>query len=178
MDHLNYDIELFDMSGNQIGLKKRKDINKVHDIFHGVKVFICSLDGRLALVKIAAKSGVLTNLFVGQWGIPVATMKRAVETPMEAALRSLAREVGIVVKEKDHLVQLGEGMYTIAPGVVRKHTTFALATSQSLTLNGQDGSELTWLTQQEVLSRIAQTPTQFAPTFLALWQMYHIELPL
>ena len=180
MEHTDFEIDIYNQNGKIIGTKKRKDINKSTDIFHGVKVLICTppksivLSKEVVLSKVPASS---RNVYGGLYGgATVATMRRHDETALAAAERTLERELylsGITLHE------LGTAVHHLSDGLTRVHTVFLGEHAGAFDRwNPEDIESLTLFTRANLEDRLRKHPQEFSPAFMAVWKEWGTQLPI
>ena len=182
MNHVDYEIDIYDEAGNVIGMKKRKDVDKATDIFNGVKVFICTTPKHLVLSKEVVLSKVpvqssLKNVYGGLYGgATVATMRRHGETALQAAERTSEREIyvsGIALHE------LGTVVHHLSDGRTRVHTVLWGEHSAPVDrFNPEDIESLALFTRAQLEERLKTHAEEFSPAFVAVWKDYGAQLPL
>jgi hypothetical protein len=174
MKHADFMVDLVDMSGHTIGQKRRRDIDKLHDIYNGVFVLMVTPQGELVLGSITQRND-LPNIYDHKMGATVAAIRRSDEIAQQAAQRALAREL---MMDDVTVKALGEKMVYIDPGrhvflsayytVAEPPTAFSTVDIEGLKTMNRDEFELALLVN----------PDRFAPTLVALWRSYHDQLPL
>ncbi len=107
MEHGDYQIDILDANGLEIGRKLRRDVDKRNDIFSSVYVLVISQKGTCFLAALTTDS-----LFPSKLGLSVGSIVRHDETPDEAAIRALKGELdldALPVKLGNHMVTLDIG---------------------------------------------------------------------
>lgn len=176
MEHLEYQIDVFDRGGNKIGTKKRKDINKATDIFQCVKVILCTNDKQIVLAVIP-EHPTLKNLYVGQFGGgTVATMVRSGETPEVAGRRALERE--LFITNPLPLSLQGTSMHEAPGGVVRIDSVLTgIYDGPYDQFSTEDIASLQLFTRPALEERLQSNPQEFSPQFMAIWEEYSNKIP-
>ncbi len=162
-------VKILNDQGEMIGAKPRREVDKQHDILHCADVLVIQ-NGRLLLSRIPD-----TTLYGGTLGTSAASMVRDNETPEQAAIRALQKELNVTVSE---VTLLGEKFYAFPDGVKRLKTSFVITHPDTITPNPADVSELVAFDRAQIESQLSTNPNLFAPTFQALWQEYQTQLPI
>jgi hypothetical protein len=174
MQHDTYPVDLLDSKGGVVGQKLRKDIDKLHDTYHGVYIFLVTPEGELILSEIPNRRD-LPNLYPGKRGVTIATIRRHGEDAEKAARRALNRELFI---EKADVHFIGEAF--ARPD--NKHSVFLSAyyvvSHLPEKLSTVDVGLLEVKSAKEVINELTQSPSSFAPTFRFLWNKWHSKLPV
>jgi len=174
MEHSAHLVDVLDDSGNIIGQKRRKDIQKESDIYHAVYGLLVTPEGNMVVSAIRNRTD-LPNLYAKQIGVPVATIRRSGESAQQAAKRSWARELFI---EDPELHFLGEGLVTLPDGRQTFVSVFYAIGDAPDIFSSTDIDELTTVNPSDLRSKLLAQPGAFAPTFRYIWQQYAQKLPL
>lgn len=174
MEHGRHLVDLVDENGLVVGSKPRRDVDKHRDVYHAVYIVLVTPVGQVVLARIPNRQD-LPNLYVGQLGVPAATIRRSGESPMAAAQRAVERELFI-----DHakLVPVGGGLFDLEDGRQTYVSIYYLVANAPESFSSTDIAELATFTPRELRERMQEHPGEFAPTLLALWQRYQDRLPL
>lgn len=173
MEHAAYQVDVLDEEGGIVGSKKRQDIDKTTDIFHVIYVVLVTPEGQLVLTPIPKRKD-LPNLFVGQLSPPVATIRRTGEKSEAAAYRAVGRELFI---DDPELEFLGEAMMEFGD-VKRFVSVFTLIGEPPHVYSKTDIDKLVIISPRELAKRIRETPEEFAPPLLAIWEKWQERLPI
>lgn len=174
MEHGRHLVDLVDENGLVVGTKQRRDIDKNRDTYHAVYTIIVTPVGQVIMARIPERRD-LPNLYVGQLGVPAATIRRSGESPMAAAQRSVARELYI---DDAKVVPVGGGLLDLEDGRQTYISLYYMVANQPETFSSTDIGELVMFNPRELRERIADHPEEFAPTMLKLWDRYQDRLPL
>lgn len=174
MEHGTHLVDVLDSSGQIIGQKKRRDINKAVDIYHTIYVFVITPKGELVLGTIPHRSD-LPNLYADQLGVPMATIRRSNETAQQAAVRGVTRELFI-----DHptLVSLGDGMTTFADKRRNFASVFYLIANRPSSHSQTDMPHLVTVSPNQFRTMVAGESNKIAPSLHEIWRLYSAQLPL
>jgi len=171
MKHAAYEVDLVNEQGLPIGTKTRQEIQKATDLYHTIFVLLNTPEGRLLLTEIPERTD-LPNMYPGLLGVTVATIRRHLETPDQAASRAVAKEVYIedlpLTKMGDHYTELPDGRRQYISLYSGVH---AMPEEYSHT----DISNLQAFTPDEITKNLATEPQRFAPAFVDIWQRYMIS---
>ena len=174
MEHAAHMVDILDETGKVVGQKHRREVNKNDDIYHVVFVLLITPQGELVLGVIPARED-LPNLFTRQMGTPVATIRRAGETSLEAARRSVDRELFI---DKADLQHLGDQTVDL-PGSSRKFiSAYYLVGEPPATFSVIDIDTLVVVTPQQMRGLLLSHSDEIAPTLRIVWESYHTKLPI
>lgn len=174
MEHGRHLVDLVDENGLVVGTKQRRDIDKNRDTYHAVYTILVSPVGQVILARIPDRRD-LPNLYVGQLGVPAATIRRSGESPMTAAQRSVARELYI---DDAKVVPVGGGLLTLEDGRQTYASLYYMVSNLPETFSSTDIGELVTWNPRDLREHIANHPEDFAPTMLQLWEKYQDRLPL
>jgi len=174
MEHGRHLVDIVDENGLVVGSKQRRDIDKNRDTYHAVYTALVSPVGQVILARIPDRSD-LPNLYVGQLGVPAATIRRSGESPMAAAQRAVARELFI---DDAKLVPVGGGLLELENGRQTYISVYYMVANPPESYSSTDIGELVTFNPRELRERIANNPEEFAPTMLKLWDRYQDRLPL
>jgi isopentenyldiphosphate isomerase len=167
----DHEVDIFDDHGNVIGVKARKDVDKPRDILHVVYSFVVTPEGKLILSRIP-RDPAKKNLFPGKLGVTVATILRHNEHHLDAAKRSLAKEVGITEPDLQFLGETMEAFHNSPKRLISAY--ICTAAESDLKPNPEDVEELLPVTRTELEDLLDRN--EFAPTLLTLWDRYSGEL--
>lgn len=174
MEHGSHLIDIVDEHGTVVGTKRRHAVDKKTDRYHTVFTLLITPAGEVVLGRIPARTD-LPNLYIGQLGVPTATIRRSDETPLAAAQRSVERELFI---DSAEVVSIGEALLDLADGRQVYASVYYLVADVPETYSETDIDELIAIAPRELMERMRRQPPQFAPTFLKLWAQFHDRLPL
>ena len=173
MEHAAHEVDILNEAGKVIGTKRRRDIDKAHDIFNTVYVFLITPTGEVVLTNIPERED-LPNLFAGKLGTPVATIRRSHETAAHAAQRGVARE--LFIDEADvHFID--ESMRELS-GRKSLASVFSMVGEPPRTYSKTDIGGLVTITPKELDRQMQESPENFAPSLQELWHSYRSELPV
>lgn len=174
MEHGSHLVDLVDEHGAIVGTKRRVAIDKTQDTYHTVFTLLVTPMGGLVLGRIPARID-LPNLYAGQLGVPVATIRRSDETPLAAAQRSLQRELFI---DSAAVILVGEEMFYLPEGRQTYASVYYLVADVPQAYSRIDIDELVVLSPHELREQLQRQPQRFTPTFLKIWARFHHQLPL
>lgn len=174
MQHDFYPVDILDSKGNIVGQKRRIDIDKSKDIFHSTHVLLVTPKGEVVMSIIPLRED-LPNVYAGKLGTTVATIRRSGETPLEAATRSVSRELFI---DKMPLVLLGEALEPLPPKPLNLFTVYCGVSEvpESYSLLDIDG--LIVMAPREIDTMLESEPESFAYSFIKIWELYRDKLPI
>jgi hypothetical protein len=174
MEHAQHMVDILDQKGNVVGQKHRREINKNDDIYHVVFVLLITPRGELVLGVIPARED-LPNIFTRQMGTTVSTIRRSNETALQAAKRSVERELFI---DQADLQLLGEQVIDL-PGSSRKFaSSYYLVADPPATFSVIDIDTLVVVTPQQLRGLLRSHADEVAPTLRVFWESYHNKLPI
>ena len=133
-------IDIFDEAGKNVGHKFRSEVNKRKDILKAVNIVLVDDQNKIFVVKASKDS-----IFPGMWGTSAAGLVRHDESNLDAAKRTLKRELGITAE----LTDLGQNFYDFN-GVKRFMSVFYAKTKAQPKVNPSDAEEGKWATIKEV----------------------------
>lgn len=166
-------MDILNGAGGVVGKKLRRDINKLHDLHHGVHVLLITPRGELVLGSIPVRED-LHNLYPRKLGSTVATIRRSGETALQAAQRALTRELFI----QDGDVQLmGEKMFQL-PERKNYITAYYLVADPPSQFSVIDIDTLAVVTTHQFRGMIKNSPGEIAPTLKAIWDAFGGKLPI
>jgi hypothetical protein len=174
MEHGRHLVDIVDENGLVVGTKQRRDIDKNRDTYHAVYTVLVTPVGQVVLARIPDRKD-LPNLYVGQLGVPAATIRRSGESPMAAAQRSVQRELFI---DDAKLVPVGGGLLELENGRQTYVSVYYMVANAPESYSSTDIGELITFNPRDLRQRIADHPEGFAPTMLKLWDRYQDRLPL
>ncbi|MGH7196939.1 MAG: hypothetical protein ACREGJ_04230 [Candidatus Saccharimonadales bacterium] len=174
MEHTAHLVDILDKEGVVVGQKPRRDVDKLHNIYHTIHVLLITPRGELVLGVIPPREDLL-NLYARQIGSPMATIRRTQETALEAAKRGLARELFI-----DHAAPtlLGEKMYKLPDGRYNYMSVFYLVGEAPSVYSILDIDTLVVTTSREFRNMATHQTDEIAPSMHAIWSDYHAKLPV
>lgn len=172
--HEDFDVDILNDQGKVVGVKKRKDVDKQHDVLHSVFVLVVTPDREviLAAIPVAPEQH---RWYAGCLGSTAATIVRHGEPIDVAARRVLAHELFL---DYDEPVFLGEDFETYPDGIQKLSTTYYSVHNGELKPNPHEQDRLVPLSRAQIEAMIKKDPSVFAPTFLALWRRYGDRLPV
>lgn len=174
MEHGAYFVDIFDQHGHLAGQKRRRDIDKSKDIYHTIYIFLITPEGEVVLAHIPERED-LPNMYAGQIGASVATIRRHDESTIRAAQRAAARELFI---DDAEVHELGEEMLVLDDGHRTLASVFYLVSEPPETFSKTDLAGFEVMTPAKVSRELQEHPEKFAPTMQNLWQKYVKSLPI
>ena len=174
MEHSAHLVDILDRSGKVIAQKKRMAVNKEKDIYHAVYVFLITPRGELILGVIPPRED-LPNMYVRQFGAPMATIRRHNETARQAALRGLSRELFI---DEGDVHMLGEGMLDLPDNRHTYASAFYIVAEAPSIYSVIDIDTLAVVTPRQLRSLMQENPQEIAPTLKQIWERYSDKLPI
>lgn len=93
----NIIIPILDIKGNVIGEKTKETLDKRKDIFETVYIR-AFIGNKVLLSKIKEKKDGFEKINKGKWGLPVATIVRKDEKPIDAFNRACIDDIGFIPK--------------------------------------------------------------------------------
>lgn len=174
MQHDFHPVDVLDEKGNIIGQKRRIDINKLQDIFHTTHVLLITPKGEVVMSIIPLRED-LPNVYANLLGTTVATIRRTGETPLQAAKRSVSRELFI---DEMPLTLLGEQFEELPPKKKNLFTVYYGVSDvpESYSLLDIDG--LIVMTPKEIDRMLEKEPESFAYSFIRVWELFRSKLPI
>jgi hypothetical protein len=175
MEHGSHYVDVLDESGEVIGKKLRKEIDKRTDIYNTTHILLITPQGEVVLSLIKERND-LPNLYSGHYGATIATINRSGEIPEEAARRAISRELFI-----DHadVHFVGEGFEATPQDALKSFISFFYFVGEPpATFSKTDLSTLVRFSPNDVSRQLAEHPNEFAPIFTLLWEKYSDLLPL
>ena len=152
-------IGLYDKNGNLLGFKERDDVNKRIDILKVVNVMLFDEKNRIFITKPK------DDLWKEKWGCAAAGLVRKDESSVEAARRTLKRELNL---EAEDLIFLGEKYFDL-DGIKRFISIFYARTNKDPRINHNDVNEGTWVDLEEL--KMLKKKNLFNPPFLASFEV-------
>jgi hypothetical protein len=172
MNHAEHLVDLVDKDGNVVGNKQRQEIDKTIDLYHTVFVVISTPDNKLILSKIPSRTD-LPNLYAGNIGATVATIRRHNETADEASSRVVNAELFIKEVQLTHIgdthLMLPDERNMYASVYRGIHVT-------PKDFSHKDIESLLVLNRSDLDEAVRVDKTRFSSTFLAIWQKYKNNL--
>lgn len=172
MNHSDFPVELLNTSGQVVGSKARRDIDKLNDIFSVVHILVFSPTKELFLSLIPERKD-LPNLYAGKLGTTAASIKRLGESSEEAVLRVLRKELSIETKKVD---LLGQIMARFPNGAQRLLTTYCITYPDTPNFNTEDIQSLKLFTREQLEKELERKDT-FSHSLLSIWDAYKNQLP-
>lgn len=174
MQHDFHQVDLLDEKGNIIGSKRRFEINKLEDIFHTIHVLLITPKGEVVMSIIPLRED-LPNVYANLLGTTVATIRRTGESALQAAQRSVSRELFI---DQMPLTLLGEEFHELPPMKDNLLTAYygVSEVPESYSLLDIDG--LVVMTPRELDKMIKDDPDALARSFIEIWNTYRSKLPI
>lgn len=169
---MNNLIDILDEKGNVIGQKKRKDVDRYHDILPAAHVLVFTPQKEIVLVGIAQNQD-QKRQYIGKLGNSAATFIRHGETEQDAALRALKNDLNI---NNVQISLLGKRFCTLPDGIRRLVTTFVCEYAGPFTFNPNEVLDLHTFSRKEIGKELSNEQN-FAPSFLGTWQEYQSKLP-
>lgn len=159
-------------NGKVIGSKLRVEVDKKTDILFTVYVFVFTKDKKL-LLSVIPENPINTNLFVGKYGITVATLLREGETKEKAATRGLKKELLL----EDIPQYVGEAFFLLSENVKRKVAVYTYVLNElPLDFNRKDIAELKVVKNDELEKMLQVDKNRFADTFFAVYNHFQKKL--
>ncbi|HUD11866.1 MAG TPA: hypothetical protein VMS08_05625 [Candidatus Saccharimonadia bacterium] len=174
MKHGDFLIDIVDEKGAIIGRKKRRDVNKLVDRFHGVYVLMVTESGELVLGGITERND-LPNIYAHRWGVTSAAIRRSNETANETAVRTLQRE--LLIRDAD-VKLLGQGMVTMVDERQLFMSAYYFVSEVPRTYSTVDIESLKPMFADQFEEALQSNPDRFAPTLQAFWAQYRDKLPI
>jgi hypothetical protein len=174
MEHGSYLVDILNADGDIVGQKKRVDIDKRQDIHHAVYTLMITPQGDLVLACIPKRED-LPNVYAGKFATTVNTIRRHQETPKEAALRAVSRELFI---DDAKVSFLGENMQTFSDGRTNFVSGFYLVGEAPDTYSLTDIDGLVAMSPKQMRTDVIKHPQHFAPTLLTFWREWGDRLPV
>jgi len=174
MEHGAHLVDVLDKTGAIISSKRRSDVDKSVDIYHGVYIFLITPRGEVVLSTIPVRED-LPNLYAQRLGAPAATIRRSGETAEEAADRCATRELFI---DQLPLKLVGEKMYHLSSDRYVYASVFCAIAEAPLNYSLIDIESFLVVTPREIDAMIEHHPEKIAETFIAFWHDYRKKLPL
>ena len=138
-------VDIWEASGNPTGRQALKSEAHRHGWFHPtVHIWFYTTDGRVLLQKRASSKETFPNL----WDVSVAGHIHAGEAPLEAALREIEEELGLVVQEEQlEFIGRFKGEHFHPGDIVDRefHLTYLSKLEVSLNTLRPDGEEVSAL---------------------------------
>jgi hypothetical protein len=174
MNHRDYLVDLVDENGSVVGSKRRDEIDKSKDRYHGVYVQLLTPNREVVLGRIPQRTD-LPNRYTHLWGTTAAAIRRQSETAEEAAKRALFRELYMAGAEVN---LLGEGLIKLPDEREVYMSAFYSLAKRPSRFSNLDIEELRTISPSRLVEEMGIDPEQFAPTLLAFWDKYADNLPL
>lgn len=151
-------IEVFSQNLESLGVKKRKDVDKYNDIFQSVNIFLMNKKNQI-FITLPKKS-----VWPGKLSSSCSGLVRYKETPLEAAKRTLKRELGIEAR----LILIEEKFYSFE-GIKRLISYYRASTAVNPKINKKEIAEGRWLNIEEIENLIAHD--ECMPPFMAGFEL-------
>lgn len=174
MQHDFYPVDILDKTGKVIGQKPRNKVDKLVDIYHTAHILLITPRGEVVISIIPLRED-LPNIYANKLGTTVATIRRSQETILQAAKRSVSRELFI---DEMPLTLLGEQFHELPPMRDNLLTVFYGISEIPETYSLLDIDGLIVMTPREIDVKIKNDPDAFAGSFLAVWETYRKKLPI
>lgn len=164
---MNYDnVELVDQNGTPIGEMEKVAAHRDGGTLHrAISVLLFDSEGRILIQKRAADK----YHFGGYWANTCCSHPAPGEAPLEAALRTLQREMGMAAD----LDEVGEFTYKAtdtASGLTEwefDHVFFGRSHSAPVP-NPSEVSEIAWLTPSEIQNLITEKRSEVSPWLIEI----------
>ncbi len=138
-------VGIYDEKGKMIGSKIRKEVDKRNDILRVAAILLFDEDNKVLITQPT------DSLYKGKWGLSSAGIVRIRESPMNAANRTLVRELGIEAE----LNFLGENFYNF-DGIKRVMSFFNGYAEDEIDPNPEDISKFQWVSAEELQEMIGE----------------------
>ena len=149
-------ISVYDVSGKIISNKLRKDVDKKNDILKTVIILVINNQNKVFITKIPS------NHFTERWGASAAGMVRKDEKIIDAAKRTLNRELDLLKNP----IFLSENFYDF--NVIKRFmSVFYIKTGDLPKVNPDDVFGSRWMTFNEIDKNI----DSFIPTFRVAFEI-------
>lgn len=172
MEHADYSVRMYDESGNECGIKKRKDIDKRKDIVCCVEVFILMKNRQVVLSRKLNKP---KELYPGKLTAPTATILRDGESGMEAAKRTLLDELYI---ENLEPVYLGKEFVILDIGVKKWLECYYVIYDNSITLFNKERLGNIEIKERDEVEKLVNESNDVAEMFSIVWKRYKEQIPI
>ena len=169
-----YPVDILDEAGKIIGSKPRYLIKKPEDMYHTTHIILITPRGELVMSTIPVRED-LPNLYARKIGTTVATIRRTGETAMEAAQRSMSRELFI---DEMPLTKVGERMFHHAGGHTNFVTLYYGIAEPPESFSVLDIESLVVITPRQFKQIVENAPEELAVSLLDIWNAYGDKLPL
>lgn len=160
----NAPIALFDELGDQRGWKARRDINKKRDLVKSVNVILLNQANQVFMIK-ARRS-----LWPGTWGGSCAGLVRQGESTIDAAHRTVLRELAIEAP-----IQLLDERYRDLGAAKRLFAIFLARTREQPRVSRRDIVDARWVSLGEAEQMVGRGTC--APTFQAALDVVKMYFP-
>lgn len=171
MKHADYLVDIVDSTGQVMGQKRRGDLDKLDDHYHGVYVMVVTPGGELILSEIPQRRD-LPNLYPGRLGVTLATIRRHRESVNAAATRVLAEEFNMPERQPEFI---GEDWFTFRDGRGTYISLFREIAEPPLQYRLPDIGGQTTVMAGSFSTLATARPDRMAPTLLALWERWGHE---
>jgi hypothetical protein len=174
MEHAKHLIDLVDKQGNPVGQKMRRDVDKLHDLYHSIHILLVTPLGQLVFSRIPTRED-LPNIYTNQLGTTVTTIRRTGETAEQAAARAVSRELFIDEADLHHLDdrfdQLKNGQQSYV-------SAYYLVADAPEIYSKTDSEGFVTISPSEFRKELINHPERFAPSLVEFWNIYRDRLPL
>lgn len=169
MDHQDFLVTVYNADHEPIGAKPRRDIDKFSDIVDCTQVLVFTPDHQIILGRIPENP---KNLEPGKISSTAATIRRENETPVQAAKRALADELGVNGTEPEYI---GQEFFTLDNGV-RKIISICVAVVPftNIEINLERTGEMSSVDRAEFESIVNQENT--GQVLKLIWQKHQSAL--
>lgn len=174
MQHDFHPVDILDKTGKIISQKPRNKVDKSVDIFHTAHVILITPRGEVVMSIIPLRED-LPNVYANKLGTTVATIRRSNETILQAAKRSVSRELFI---DEMPLTLLGEQFHSLPPMRDNLLTAYYGISEVPETYSLLDIDGLIVMAPREIDAKIEDDPDAFAGSFIAVWDTYRKKLPI
>lgn len=174
MQHEDYEVDLYDETGEPIGRKPRRDINKQRDIYRAAFIVLITPHRQIVVTPLPVRHH-LPYLYEGLYGVPVATICRSGEDPASAAHRATARELHI---ENASLQPVGESFEVLDDDRRLYMHVFSFVREPPTVYSLEDVGAFIPLSPHELATQLRANPQQFTPTLRRIWERWPAQLQL
>ncbi len=138
MQYGNARVGLFDEAGREVGWKTRRDIKKRRDLVRAVNIILLNQANEVFMIKAR------NSLWPDKWGGSCAGLARRGESVIDAAHRTLLREL-----QTEARLQLLDERYRDFEGVRRIHAVLIGQTTAQPRISKRDIREAEWVSLGE-----------------------------
>jgi hypothetical protein len=158
-------VDVLDEHGQIKGQKRRREVDKNVDIYHGVHVVLVTPAGE-AILSLIPQRDDLPNLYTGMLGSTVATIRRHNETNEQAAKRALYEDLLLDARD---LKQVRDGFIKLADGHFNHLTAFTMVSDRPELYQELHVGELIPIEPEGLDAALAYHTDRFAPTLRVIW---------